>query len=107
MAKIVNEHQAESLSRTLSGGARHYPTADFWSSKLKVGPCSGHVGHCPVGSLKNAIFSQNQPLSSQVSFLSYSAPNRMKFGHKGHLNTRNKFPKEVFPKSNDFSFDFG
>jgi hypothetical protein len=23
----------------------------------------------------------------------------MKLGHKGHLNTRNKFPKEVFPKS--------
>jgi hypothetical protein len=21
----------------------------------------------------------------------------MKLGHKGHLNTRNKFPKEVFP----------
>jgi hypothetical protein len=21
----------------------------------------------------------------------------MKHGHKGHLNTRNKFPKEVFP----------
>jgi hypothetical protein len=25
----------------------------------------------------------------------------MKLGHKGHLNIRNKFPKEVFPKSND------
>jgi hypothetical protein len=23
----------------------------------------------------------------------------MKLGHKGHLNTRNKFPKEVFSKS--------
>jgi hypothetical protein len=23
----------------------------------------------------------------------------MKLGHKGHLNTMNKFPKEVFPKS--------
>jgi hypothetical protein len=27
----------------------------------------------------------------------------MKFGHKGHLNTKNKFSKEFFfPKSNDF-----
>jgi hypothetical protein len=25
--------------------------------------------------------------------LSYEAQNRMKIGHKGHLNTRNKFPK--------------
>jgi hypothetical protein len=31
----------------------------------------------------------------------------MKLGHKGHLNTKNKFSKEVFPKSNDFSSDFG
>jgi hypothetical protein len=31
----------------------------------------------------------------------------MKLGHKGHLNTRNKFSKEVFPKSNDFPSDFG
>jgi hypothetical protein len=23
-------------------------------------------------------------------------PNQMKLGHKGHLNTRNKFPKEFF-----------
>jgi hypothetical protein len=25
------------------------------------------------------------------------APNQMKIGHKGHLNTRSKFPKEFFP----------
>jgi hypothetical protein len=31
----------------------------------------------------------------------------MKSGHKGHLNTRNTFPKEVFPKSKDFPLDFG
>jgi hypothetical protein len=31
----------------------------------------------------------------------------MKVGHKGHLNTRNKFPKEVFPKSKYFPSDFG
>jgi hypothetical protein len=31
----------------------------------------------------------------------------MKHGHKGHLKTRNKFQKEVFPKSNDISSDFG
>jgi hypothetical protein len=48
-------------------------------------------------SLKNAIFSQNPPLSSQVWFLSYSALNWMKHGHKGHLNTRNKFSKVFFP----------
>jgi hypothetical protein len=26
----------------------------------------------------------------------------MKLGHKGHLNTRNKFPKEVFTNPNIF-----
>jgi hypothetical protein len=31
----------------------------------------------------------------------------MKLGHKGHPNTRNKFPKEDFPKSNNFPSDFG
>jgi hypothetical protein len=31
----------------------------------------------------------------------------MKLGYKGHLNTRNKFLKEVFPKSNDFPSNFG
>jgi hypothetical protein len=31
----------------------------------------------------------------------------MKLGHNGHLNTRNKFPKEFFPKSNDFHSNFG
>jgi hypothetical protein len=31
----------------------------------------------------------------------------MKFGHKSHLNTKNKFPKEsFFSKSNDYPFDF-
>jgi hypothetical protein len=58
-------------------------------------------------SLENVIFSQNLSLSSQVWFLNYSAPTQMKLGHKGHLNTRNKFPNEVFPKSNDFPSDFG
>jgi hypothetical protein len=28
--------------------------------------------------------------------LSYRAPNQMKLGHKGHLNTRNKLPIEGF-----------
>jgi hypothetical protein len=31
----------------------------------------------------------------------------MILGHKGQLSTRNKLPKEVFPKSNDFPSDFG
>jgi hypothetical protein len=31
----------------------------------------------------------------------------MEFGHKGYLNTRNKFPKDYFPKSNNFPSDFG
>jgi hypothetical protein len=29
----------------------------------------------------------------------------MKLEYKGHLNTRNKFSKEVFPKSKDFPSD--
>jgi hypothetical protein len=58
-------------------------------------------------SLENAIFFQNSYLSSQIWFLSYSTPNRMRLGHKGHLNTWNKFLRVVFPKSNDFPSDFG
>jgi hypothetical protein len=34
--------------------------------------------------------------------LSYRASNQMKLGHKGHLDTRNKFNK-----SKGFPFDFG
>jgi hypothetical protein len=30
----------------------------------------------------------------------------MKLEYKGHFNTRNKFLKEVFLKSKDFSSDF-
>jgi hypothetical protein len=41
--------------------------------------------------------SQNLSLSFQLLFLSYETPNWMKHGHKGHLNTRNIFLKEVFP----------
>jgi hypothetical protein len=84
----------------------------FWSSKLKARPYLGHVsvqwGWTLSGMryLKNMIFSQNPLLSSQVWFLSCTAQNRMKLGHKSHLNTRNKFPKEVFPKSNDSLSDF-
>ena len=62
------------------------------------------AGQSPVGSL---CFARNSPLSSQTWFLSYTPPNRMKRIHKGHLNTRNKFPKEVFPKSNYFPSNFG
>jgi hypothetical protein len=53
------------------------------------------------------FFPQNLPLTSQVWFLKYSAPNQINLGHKGHLNTWNKFAKEVFPKSNDFPSDSG
>jgi hypothetical protein len=31
----------------------------------------------------------------------------MKPGHMGHLNIRNTFQKEGFPKSKGFAFDFG
>jgi hypothetical protein len=31
----------------------------------------------------------------------------MKFGHKDHLNTRNKLPEVLFPKFKDFPSDFG
>jgi hypothetical protein len=31
----------------------------------------------------------------------------MKLGHNDHLNTRNKLPKEIFFKSNDFPSHFG
>jgi hypothetical protein len=48
-----------------------------------------------------------QKLYSQLSFLSYEAPNWMKLGHEGHLNTRNTFPKEGFLKSKYFLFDLG
>jgi hypothetical protein len=50
------------------------------------------------------IFSQNPSLSSQTWFLSYRELNWMKLWHKGHLNIRNKFPKEVFSPNSKISF---
>jgi hypothetical protein len=34
--------------------------------------------------------------------LSYGAPKWMKLGHKGHLNTSNKFPMRFFPNPKIF-----
>jgi hypothetical protein len=34
--------------------------------------------------------------------LSYGAPKCIKLGHKGHLNTCNKFPMRFFPNSKIF-----
>jgi hypothetical protein len=38
-----------------------------------------------------------QKLPFQLLFLSYGAPKWMKLGHKGHLNTSNKFLMRFFP----------
>jgi hypothetical protein len=110
----VNERRAESIRWILFDGTGHYLLGGLSKLKLQVGLCLGHVGHCLVGPdivrwevSENTIFSQNPSLSSQTRFLSYRAPNWIKLGHKGHLNTRNKFSKEVFSKFNDFLFDFG
>jgi hypothetical protein len=53
----VNEHLAEKVSRILSGEAIHCPVGPdivrlevSRTSKLKVGPCPSHIGHCLVGS---------------------------------------------------------
>jgi hypothetical protein len=51
------------------------------------------------------------PAYLEISFstliLELRAQKWMKFGHKGHLNTNNKFPMRFFPKSKDFLSDFG
>jgi hypothetical protein len=90
MDKIVHKHRAENPT----------PNND-----------RGRVGQCPAISdfvrMRYLEISQNPSLSFQPLFLSYRAPNRMKFGHNGHLNTRNKFSKEVFLKSKDIPSDFG
>jgi hypothetical protein len=39
--------------------------------------------------------------------LSNRSSNHIKLGHKCHLNTGNKFLKEVFPKSKVFPSNFG
>jgi hypothetical protein len=61
---------------------------------------------CPVSpdiSGKIARYAQStQKLFSQLWFLSYETSNWMKFGHKGHLSTRNNFQKSFFSKSKDF-----
>jgi hypothetical protein len=102
------------LSHTLSDLAIHCSAGGLWKLNLQVGHCLVQAEHCPVGPYNvryevsgNTFFSQNPPLSFQTWFLSYGAPNQMKLGHKDHLNTRNKFLKEVFSKSNDFPSDFG
>jgi hypothetical protein len=58
MAKTVNEHRIETLSRTLSDRTGLYLVESdivrletSKNSKLKVGPCPGQVRHCPVGDL--------------------------------------------------------
>jgi hypothetical protein len=88
MAKTVIERQAESLSRTLSDWS-------FLELKTEVrtlfGSCqtlSGVAKHCPVGGIYKTWFSPKAVLSTQVWFLSYTAPKWIKFGHKGYLNTR-------------------
>jgi hypothetical protein len=105
-------------------GSIGHPVSKIWPKRWMDVGLKISVGHCPVElktkgrilsgsrwtlsdrrSLENVIFSKNLPLSSQVWFLSCNALNQMKLGHKGHLNTMNKFPKEVFPKSNNFPFD--
>jgi hypothetical protein len=121
MAKTVNEHRTETVSRTLSGVAIHCPvgqdiirlevsgTQNWRSNLIRVKSNIVWWGRTLSSrmSLENVIFSQNLSISSQVWFLGYSVTNRIKLGHKGHLNTRNKFPKEVFPIYNDFNYDFG
>jgi hypothetical protein len=56
---------------------------------------------CPVSadiSGKQARYVRpTQKLPSQLWFLSYEAPKWMKLGHKGHLNTSNKFRMRFFP----------
>jgi hypothetical protein len=56
MVKTVNEHRAETVSRTLSGGTGHCLLGSdiiqlevSGNSKLKVRPSPGQVGHCLVG----------------------------------------------------------
>jgi hypothetical protein len=121
MARTVNKRRTKTVSRTLSCGAIHCPvgldivwlgvygTQNWRLDLVRVKSDTARWGWTLSGrrSLENAIFFQNLPLSSQVWFLSYSAPNWMKLRHNGHLNTGNKFPKEVFPKSKDFPSDFG
>jgi hypothetical protein len=58
MVKTVNERRAETISQTLSGGAGHCLVGQdivqlefSGNTKLKVGPCPGQVGHCPVEGL--------------------------------------------------------
>jgi hypothetical protein len=64
----MNKRRAETFQRTKSGGR----------SQEKI------------------FLSKIRYFFSETWFLSYNAPNQMKFGHKGHLNTRNKFPKSFF-----------
>jgi hypothetical protein len=118
----VDERWAEIVCWTLSGRAIHCLVGlyivwleVFENSKLKVGPCLGQVRHCLVGldivrwevSKKRDFLLKSTPFFPSLILELYRAPTQMKLGHKGHLSTRNKFPKEVFLKSNDFPSDFG
>jgi hypothetical protein len=89
-------------------GSIGHPVSQIWSKqrtnvrlKLPSGQSPGLLDKVWQGWTKSGgrsrehISFQNLPLSSK------------KLGHKGHLNIRKKFPKEVFSKSEDFTFDFG
>jgi hypothetical protein len=114
MAKTVNERRTETVRQTLSGRIGHYPIGSnivrlevFENSNCKSNIVQWDQTLSAERSLKNAIFSQNSSLSFQTWLLSNRPPNRMKLGHNGQLNTRNKFPKVGFSQSNDFSSNFG
>jgi hypothetical protein len=62
--------------------------------------CPTYDRICPVladisGKIVEYVRSTQKP-SSQLWFLSYEVLNWMKLGHKGQLNTRNKFQKRFF-----------
>jgi hypothetical protein len=114
MTKTVNEHQTGAVSQTLSGGAKHCLIVSdiIWlevsrNSKLKVRPCPGQVGHCPVGGLRKMRFSP-KIRSFLPKFDSWAIILQIKWNLDTRVtSTQEKVPQRGFPKSNAFPFNFG
>jgi hypothetical protein len=94
--------------RTLSGRAKHCSTRGFWSSKLRVGSCLGHVGHCLVGDLWKMWFSP-KICPFVPKFDSWAIVLQIEWNLDTRVtSTQGTSSQKCFlSKSNDFPSDFG
>jgi hypothetical protein len=100
--KSTNQHDINDSHKSTKVAEKEWEQTDTQLAKYDQNSkwTSGWISQSDIVQWEvfgNEIFTKNPSLSSETWSLSNKAPNWMKLGYKGHLNTRNKFPKEVFP----------